>query len=158
MRVRRETKGRKGKTVTTITGVPLDEDALRDLAGELKRRREALRSRGDYIEKILANATTGVVSLDAAGRVATANPAAAQLLGRDEPIPHGTDLGAMLGRDEELASLKSYLETAPRSGGQGSELRIGPHGGKRRQCDDQNSCSCGSRHSHSLLGCRWLCC
>jgi translation initiation factor 1 len=38
VRVRRETRGRKGKTVTTITGVPLGEDALRDLAGELKRR------------------------------------------------------------------------------------------------------------------------
>lgn len=38
VRVRRETKGRRGKTVTTITGVPLAEDALRDLAGELKRR------------------------------------------------------------------------------------------------------------------------
>ncbi len=38
LRVRRETKGRKGKTVTTITGVPLAEAALRDLAAELKRR------------------------------------------------------------------------------------------------------------------------
>ena len=37
-RVRRETKGRKGKTVTTITGVPLPEEGLRDLTKELKRR------------------------------------------------------------------------------------------------------------------------
>ena len=37
-RVRRETKGRKGKTVTTVTGVPLPEDELRDLAKDLKRR------------------------------------------------------------------------------------------------------------------------
>lgn len=37
-RVRRETKGRKGKTVTTITGVPLPEDEARDLAKDLKRR------------------------------------------------------------------------------------------------------------------------
>ena len=37
VRVRREVKGRRGKTVTTITGVPLASDALRDLAGELKR-------------------------------------------------------------------------------------------------------------------------
>jgi translation initiation factor 1 len=31
-------KGRRGKTVTTISGVPLASDALRELAGELKRR------------------------------------------------------------------------------------------------------------------------
>jgi translation initiation factor 1 len=37
VRVRRETKGRGGKTVTTIAGIPLDSDALRELAGELKR-------------------------------------------------------------------------------------------------------------------------
>ena len=36
--VRRETKGRKGKTVTTISGVPLPEEGLRALAGDLKRR------------------------------------------------------------------------------------------------------------------------
>jgi translation initiation factor 1 len=30
-------KGRRGKTVTTITGVPLASDGLRELAGELKR-------------------------------------------------------------------------------------------------------------------------
>jgi translation initiation factor 1 len=38
VRVRRETKGRGGKTVTTVEGVPLPGDALRDLASELKRR------------------------------------------------------------------------------------------------------------------------
>lgn len=38
VRVRRETSGRHGKTVTTISGVPLPEDALRDLAADLKRR------------------------------------------------------------------------------------------------------------------------
>ena len=38
VRVRRETKGRGGKTVTTVSGVPLGGEALRDLASELKRR------------------------------------------------------------------------------------------------------------------------
>jgi translation initiation factor 1 len=37
VRVGRETKGRKGKGVTVITGVPLAGDALRELAGDLKR-------------------------------------------------------------------------------------------------------------------------
>jgi len=37
-RVRRESKGRGGKTVTTISGVPLAETALKELASALKRR------------------------------------------------------------------------------------------------------------------------
>lgn len=38
VRVQRESKGRGGKTVTVITGVPLPGGALKELAGELKRR------------------------------------------------------------------------------------------------------------------------
>ena len=38
VRVRRETKSRGGKTVTTVEGVPLPGGALRDLLSELKRR------------------------------------------------------------------------------------------------------------------------
>ena len=38
IRVQREVKGRKGKTVTTISGFQLDEDELKDLASQLKRR------------------------------------------------------------------------------------------------------------------------
>ncbi len=38
VRVQRESKGRGGKTVTVITGVSLPDGALKELAGELKRR------------------------------------------------------------------------------------------------------------------------
>jgi translation initiation factor 1 len=38
VRVGRETKGRKGKGVTVITGVPLDTAALAELATQLKKR------------------------------------------------------------------------------------------------------------------------
>jgi translation initiation factor 1 len=38
VRVRREKKGRKGKTVTTLSGIPLAEADLKELAKELKRR------------------------------------------------------------------------------------------------------------------------
>ena len=37
VRVQRESKGRKGKTVTLVTGVPLGEEALHALASDLKR-------------------------------------------------------------------------------------------------------------------------
>lgn len=38
VRVGRETQGRKGKGVTVITGLPLAEEALQKLAGDLKRK------------------------------------------------------------------------------------------------------------------------
>ena len=37
VRVQRESKGRKGKTVSLISGVALNEEALRELASDLKR-------------------------------------------------------------------------------------------------------------------------
>lgn len=38
VKVRRETSGRRGKAVTTVSGVALDDDGLRELAGRLKKR------------------------------------------------------------------------------------------------------------------------
>jgi translation initiation factor 1 len=62
IRVRREKKGRKGKTVSVISGLPLDEIALKDLAGELKRRcgsggsakAGTVEIQGDHVEELLA--------------------------------------------------------------------------------------------------------
>jgi translation initiation factor 1 len=38
VRVRRETSGRRGKAVTTVSGVPAGDDELKALAGRLKKR------------------------------------------------------------------------------------------------------------------------
>lgn len=38
VRIQRETKGRKGKGVTLITGIPLDDSALKTFAKKLKQR------------------------------------------------------------------------------------------------------------------------
>ncbi len=38
VRVRRETSGRRGNAVTTVSDVPLDDAGLRELAGRLKKR------------------------------------------------------------------------------------------------------------------------
>jgi translation initiation factor 1 len=61
-RVRRETKGRGGKTVTTVSGVPLAGEALRNLAKDLKRRcgtggtakDGVIEIQGDHRETIMA--------------------------------------------------------------------------------------------------------
>jgi translation initiation factor 1 len=38
VRVRRETAGRRGKAVTTVSGVPVGDEELKSLAGKLKKR------------------------------------------------------------------------------------------------------------------------
>jgi translation initiation factor 1 len=38
VRVRREVAGRRGKAVTTVSGVPIDDAELKELAGRLKKR------------------------------------------------------------------------------------------------------------------------
>lgn len=61
-RVRRETKGRGGKTVTSVSGVPLPPDQLKDLAAALKRRcgtggslkDGVIEIQGDHVELLLA--------------------------------------------------------------------------------------------------------
>jgi len=62
VRVGRETKGRKGKAVTLITGVSLDPDGLRKLAKQLKQscgsggtvRDGVIEIQGDHRETVLA--------------------------------------------------------------------------------------------------------
>ena len=62
VRVRRETKGRGGKTVTAVSGVPLGGESLRNLASDLKRRcgtggtvkDRVIEIQGDHRETIVA--------------------------------------------------------------------------------------------------------
>jgi translation initiation factor 1 len=64
-RVRRESKGRGGKTVTTVSGVPVSLEALKVLAGNLKRRcgtGGALKDgiieiQGDHVDLLLGELT-----------------------------------------------------------------------------------------------------
>jgi translation initiation factor 1 len=62
IRVRRETKGRGGKTMTTISGAPLDGPGLEELASKLKRRLGTggavkdgvIEIQGDRVETVIA--------------------------------------------------------------------------------------------------------
>ena len=75
VRVRRETKGRGGKTVTTVVGVPLPGNALRDLASELKRhcgtggtiKDGVIEIQGDHREAIVAELSRRGFSVKRAG-------------------------------------------------------------------------------------------
>ncbi len=63
IRIGRETKGRGGKGVTLVTGVPLAEDALKVLASKLKQlcgtggtvKDGVIEIQGDHREKLLAH-------------------------------------------------------------------------------------------------------
>lgn len=65
VRVRREKKGRKGKTVTTISGIHLDGGSLRELASKLKQRlgtggsvkAGTIEIQGDHCETLLKELT-----------------------------------------------------------------------------------------------------
>jgi translation initiation factor 1 len=63
VRVRREVKGRKGKTVTTISGVPLDDRGLGELARELKHQCGAGGSVKDGIIMIQGDHCDGLILL-----------------------------------------------------------------------------------------------
>ena len=62
VRVRREVKGRRGKTVTTISGVPLPGEELRVLAGELKRQCGSGGSAKDGVIEIQGDHSDALVS------------------------------------------------------------------------------------------------
>jgi len=75
VRVRRETKGHGGKTVTIAEGVPLPGDALRELCSELKRfcgtggtvKDGTVRIQGDHRDKIVAELIRRGFAAKAAG-------------------------------------------------------------------------------------------
>jgi translation initiation factor 1 len=75
VRVRRETGSRGGKTVTTIQGVPAAENALKELAGELKRlcgtggtvKDRVIEIQGDHRDKIVAALTQRGYTVKLAG-------------------------------------------------------------------------------------------
>lgn len=75
VRVRRECKGRGGKTVTVISGLPLAEAAVKALAGELKKRcgtggtvKDGLvEIQGDHRELLLAELAARGFKAKAAG-------------------------------------------------------------------------------------------
>jgi translation initiation factor 1 len=75
VRVRRETKGRGGKTVTVVTGIPGDDAVITMLTGELKRRcgtggtakDGVIEIQGDHCELLVAELSRRGFSVKRAG-------------------------------------------------------------------------------------------
>jgi signal transduction histidine kinase len=87
-------------------------ESFNTMAQALRARDAELRQNLLYIEKILRNATTGVVSLDAEGRVVTSNPAAARLLDLEEASLSGRELRALIATTSRAPLLAWYEATA----------------------------------------------
>jgi len=104
-------------------------EAFNEMAGELQENREvitrstadlrrtnrALDERRRYIETLVANLSTAVISVDSFSRVTTVNPAVARILGTELHV--GEDIRRVL-REKELAPLHEFLEQAERSHGE----------------------------------------
>ena len=63
VKVRRETAGRRGKAVTTISNAPLDDAGLRELAGRLKKRCGVGGSAKDGVIELQGDHRDAVVAL-----------------------------------------------------------------------------------------------
>jgi signal transduction histidine kinase len=87
-------------------------DVFNRMALAIRAQQDDLRARRDYIEKILLNATTGVVSFDTGGRVVAVNPSARLLTGA--PLEPGAVLAAALER-AGLGPLAAILPASPTS-------------------------------------------
>jgi two-component system nitrogen regulation sensor histidine kinase NtrY len=86
---------------------------LERAAVDLERKHQDVEARRRYVETILERIATGVVSVDAAGRVGTFNRAAARLLGVDGSAS-GMPASAVFGR-AELKPLAILVDDATRS-------------------------------------------
>jgi two-component system nitrogen regulation sensor histidine kinase NtrY len=89
-RVERETADEFGALVdafnTMASELAASQRKLEQSAVDLGRKHAEVEARRRYIETILERIATGVVSVDAAGRVTTVNSAAARLLGLDGAV------------------------------------------------------------------------
>jgi two-component system nitrogen regulation sensor histidine kinase NtrY len=79
---------------------------------DLERKHTDVESRRRYVETILDRLATGVVSVDAAGKIRTWNAAASRLLGVDQQVP-GLPVSAVLG-SADLQPLAIAIDEASR--------------------------------------------
>ena len=89
-------------------------NAFNAMANSLYEQQQALERRREYIENILHNITTGVISIDNTMTIATVNPASARMLGIEDAV--GRPLGEAIDHSAwpQLASAVRQLLSAPR--------------------------------------------
>ena len=88
-----------------------------------------LEERRNYMESVLANIATGVVSVDAGGHITTINPAASDMLGIDGDAAVGAPYDTVFS-GENMAPLRTLMQHArPRLAALEEELTLEAQGG-----------------------------
>jgi two-component system nitrogen regulation sensor histidine kinase NtrY len=89
-----------------------------------------LEERRNYMESVLANIATGVVSVNAEGRITTINPAASDMFGLDGPTAIGASYDSVFS-GESMAPLRTLMQHArPRLAALEEEITL-ESGGRR---------------------------
>ena len=116
-RVEPETRDEFGSLIEAFNRMAGDLSAsrrrLERSSIELERKHHDVEGRRRYVETILERIATGVVSVDAAGRISTTNSAAARLLGVDRNVA-GLPASAVFA-SPELKPLAEIIEEASRN-------------------------------------------
>ncbi|MGE3844396.1 MAG: ATP-binding protein [Vicinamibacterales bacterium] len=119
-RVEPETRDEFGALVEAFNSmadeVATSQGRLERSRGDLERKNVEAESRRRYIETVLERVATGVISLDAQGRISTINGAARRLLRLEGPLT-GESVIAICNR-EGLEPVAPVVERALRQGGQ----------------------------------------
>lgn len=105
---------------------------LEESARQLQEINQTLDERRRYIETVLESLSTGVLSLDTAGRLTTINPAARRILQvADLPTPTAsvTEIFAPLLGEQKLAAVTRLIRRALRTGFATGELELHTSGG-----------------------------
>ncbi|MDX1390525.1 MAG: ATP-binding protein, partial [Acidobacteriota bacterium] len=94
------------------------------MAEALAEQRADLVRRRDYMQALLSNATTGVISTDDQDRIVTLNPAAAELLGANPPPRVGETLVGAVSRAPYLGPLARALDRPRAARGEPVEVDL----------------------------------
>lgn len=100
---------------------------------ELRRAQRYAEEQKAYLETLLAHLSSGVLSLDARGRLRTANAEAGKILGVDLQSAQGGDLQTLYGRYPRLEPCFSALERAIAGGGADWQAEMSVFGPRGRQ-------------------------
>ncbi|HMS09464.1 MAG TPA: HAMP domain-containing protein, partial [Pyrinomonadaceae bacterium] len=99
--------------------------AFNEMSGKLEESSAEIRERRRYIETVLDSLPTGVVSLDADGRVTTINRAAVRMLKLETADFKGLELATMLG-EENRRVIETLVSRASRIGHASDQTQLRP--------------------------------
>lgn len=127
-RVEAETNDELGVLVESFNRMTSDlavgQRSLEQSRIQLEQSITELEERRSYMESVLANIATGVVSVDAEGRITTINPAASDMLGIDGSDAVGSPYNEVFS-GENMASLRTLMQHArPRLAALEEELTL----------------------------------